>query len=119
MTAILVQTLTEIRKFDSILNEENRNVVTNNIPISLIRVKLGSKPTDITNRVRAPFASLHSGKPDENWSVPRRIRQNPSIRQILQALLELEVAKRACTTRMHHSLGDTLVVKTMNLSNTN
>lgn len=111
-----MQVLTEVREFYSVLDKENWNVVSDNIPIALIRVELGCKSTDITNCIRASFASLYGGKPYEYRCVPRRVRQYPSIRQILQAFLEFEVAKRACTARMHHSLRNTLVIETMNLA---
>lgn len=111
-----MQVLTEVREFDSVLDKENGDVVANNIPIAFIRIELCCKSTDITNRIRASFASLHGGKPHEYRCVPRRVRQDSGIRQVLQAFLKFEVAKRACTACMHHSLRDTLMVKTMNLT---
>ena len=108
--------LTEIREFDGLLDEENGDVVPDNIPVSLIGVKLDGKSSNIAHRIRAPSASLHSREAHEDRRVPRHIRQDPSVCEILCAFLELEVPKRTGTTRMHHSLGNTLVVKTVNLS---
>lgn len=40
-----------IRKFHGILNEENRNVVANYIPVPFVCVELHSKSTDVTDGV--------------------------------------------------------------------
>ena len=44
----------DIRKLNSVPNEENRYVVANNIPIALLSVKLDSKSTNISDSVSTP-----------------------------------------------------------------
>lgn len=62
---------TEISELDSILDEENRDVVSDQVPVTLVGVEFGCEPTNITHRVSASLAALHGGKADEDWCVPR------------------------------------------------
>lgn len=107
--------LTKIRKLKCLLDGKNRNIVPNNIPISLIRVELHRETTNITNRIRTSLTPLNSGKAHKNRRVPRGICQDPGMREILNTLLELEVTERACTASMHDTLGDAFVVEAVNL----
>lgn len=50
----------DVWKFDGILDEENRDVIAHNVPVSLLRVELDGKATDITNCVCGASASKHS-----------------------------------------------------------
>ena len=49
----------DIRKLNSVPNEENRYVVANNIPIALLSVKLDSKSTNISDSVSTATTSEH------------------------------------------------------------
>ncbi len=41
----------KIGELDGVLNEEDGNVISNNIPVSFVRVELDGEPTDIANSV--------------------------------------------------------------------
>lgn len=62
---------TEISELDSVLDEENRDVVSHQVPITLVCVKFGCESTNITHRVGASLAALHGGKADEDRCIPR------------------------------------------------
>ena len=49
--------MNKVRKLDCILNEENGDIVSNNIPISFLCIKLDCEAADITNSVLAPKLS--------------------------------------------------------------
>src|SRR5450830_1134207 len=41
----------EVGKFDGILDEENRDVVADQVPVAFLRVKLDGKPAYVTRRI--------------------------------------------------------------------
>ena len=43
--------LTDVRKFHSVLNEKNWDVVSYNVPIALFGIELDGKPSDVANSV--------------------------------------------------------------------
>lgn len=47
----------EIWKLESILDEEDRNIVSDNIPVPLLCIKLDCKPSDISHSVGTTTAS--------------------------------------------------------------
>lgn len=49
----------DIRKLNSVLNEENWYVAANGIPIALLRVELDSKSTNILDSVSTVTTSEH------------------------------------------------------------
>ena len=50
----------DIGEFDGLLNEEHGNIVSNDIPVALLSVKLDGKATNVTDGIRAASATLHS-----------------------------------------------------------
>jgi len=54
-----ISCMDDIRKLNSVLNEENWYVVANGIPIALLRVELNSKSTNILDSVRTVTTSEH------------------------------------------------------------
>ena len=89
--------------------------LTNDIPVPLLRVELDRKSTNIPHGICAPSASKHSREPQKHRRLPRRIRQHPSTRHILRALMQRELAKRARAPRMHNPLRNPLMIKAMDL----
>ena len=51
--------MNQIRKLDRILNEEYRNVVPNNVPVSLLRIELYGKPSNVSRQVGGPLVSCN------------------------------------------------------------
>ena len=41
----------QIREFDRVLDEENRNIVSDQIPIALLGIHLNCKPANIARRI--------------------------------------------------------------------
>src|ERR1017187_6403402 len=50
----------EVGKFDGILDEENRDVVADDVPVAFLGVKLGGKPAYVTRGVYRPRAACNS-----------------------------------------------------------
>jgi hypothetical protein len=57
----------EIRESNGILNEEDGNVVSDNVKISLVSVETSGKPVDIASCVGRPAGSSDGGETDKCW----------------------------------------------------
>lgn len=68
----------DIRELKSILDEEDRNVISNNIPVSLIGVELDSESPHISHGISASSRTQDCRESNEDWSGARRVGQNLS-----------------------------------------
>jgi hypothetical protein len=62
-----------IGKLHAVLNEKDRNIISDDIPVSFIGVELDSKSSDITNCIGTATASQDSRKTNEHWSCAARV----------------------------------------------
>jgi len=99
-----------VRKFDGFLDEEDGNVVSNDIPIALLGVKLEGKTTYITYGVCRPPGSQNSGEPNKHRSHPTSVIENRCVGQLWNWCMELEATVSTGSPRMHDTLGYPLVV---------
>ena len=61
----LLDRMDEVGKLDRVLNEEHRNVIADQVPISLLGVELGRKAAHIAGDVGRSLVARHSGKARE------------------------------------------------------
>jgi hypothetical protein len=101
----------DVGEFDGILDEEDGDVVADEVPVALLRVKLGSEAADIADCVSAASAAQDGREADKDGRLAGRVGQDGRNGEVLDALEQLELAKRAGATGMDDSLGDSLVVK--------
>ena len=106
----------EVGEFDGILDEKHRNVVSNNIPISLVRVEFDRDASYISHGVRTTSASLYCGKAEENWGITGCVSKNSGMAHIFSTFIESEIAKGARSARMNDTLRNPLMVKTVDLN---
>lgn len=105
-----------IGELDSILDEEDGDVVPDNIPVALGRVHLDGEPAHITDGVGTTLATLDSREAQEERCLAAGIGQHTGGRDVLGALEELEGAESACAASMHDAFGDAFVVEAHNLN---
>ena len=74
----------EIRKFDSVLNEEHRDVVADEIPVAFLGVKLHGKSADIARRVDRAGPARDGRKANEDLRLFADFRQDLGARELLQ-----------------------------------
>ena len=55
----------EIRKFDGILNEKDGHIISDQIVIAFLRIKLNRKPANISCQISGPPGTRHSRKTNE------------------------------------------------------
>ncbi len=105
----------EVGELHCVLDEEDGNVIPHNIPVTLLCVELDGEPSDIAYSVSAATAALDCGEADENRRLARGISEHWSEGDVLRALVEPESTKGARPSGVDHTLGDSLVVKTVDL----
>ena len=105
----------QVRELDTVLDEEHRDVVADQIPVAFASVETDSESPHVTGGVRRAPRPGHRGKADEGRSVDRRITQDGGTGQFLDRLGQSEGAVGGRTPGVDHSLGDPLVVEVHDL----
>jgi hypothetical protein len=105
----------QVRELDRVLDEEHRDVVTYQVPVSLAGVELGREPPDIAGQVAGPGTARDGGEPDECRRPQPRLAEDVRPGDVGERLVILEVAVRTVPAGMNHPLGDPLVVEVEDL----
>jgi hypothetical protein len=107
--------MNDIRKLHSILNEEDRNVIPDDIPIALLGIKFDSKSSHISNGIGASAGSENGGESEEDGCRARSISEHTGGGDICCAFVEFEGTESTYTSGMDNPFWDTLVVEFHNL----
>lgn len=75
--------MNDIGKLDSVLNEEDRNIISNKIAVTLVSIKLYCETTYISDCISTATRARDRREADEDWRYSRSIGKNTSIRDIL------------------------------------
>lgn len=129
-----LDSVNKVREFNGVLNEENGNVISDDIPVAFFSIKFGCKPSDIADSVlrgdtlvddmhekgaytnSAATRTLHSAETGENRSRPRGIRQDRGKCVFRSAIVKhFEIAMGTSTTGMYHTLWNAFMVKAVDL----
>jgi len=116
VVGLRLSSMDHIRELNSILNEEDRYVIADNIPVSFRRVKLKSKATDIANCIGTATASQDSRESLKDWSPTTSIGQDWSTSVLLQTFVHLEGTESASATGVDDTFWDSLVVEAGSIS---
>ena len=108
---IITASVDDIWELHGVLNEENRNVIPNNIPVSLLRVELHSKTSYISHGIRTPPRSKHSRETQKNGRGARGISEHTGMGDIFSTLIELEGTESSRASSVDDSFWNTLVVE--------
>jgi len=84
-----------VREFYGVLDKENGNIISDEIPVSLLGVEFGRESAHITDSIGASTASKDGGKSNKNWSCTGCIGENFGMGNIFEALIKLEGPERA------------------------
>jgi hypothetical protein len=64
---LFLHCMDQVRKLDRVLDEENRNVVADDVPITLLGVELHGEAADIPREVDGALASRDGRKSHKSW----------------------------------------------------
>src|SRR5664279_3804587 len=101
----------EVGKFDGVLDEENRNVVSYQIPVAFFGVKLDSKSAYITRCVYRTRAAGNCRYPSEHRCLLTDLGEYPGGGIFFQRIGQLEESMHARRSRVNDTLGNTLVIE--------
>jgi hypothetical protein len=110
-----LETLTEIREFDGILDEKHRDVIANQIPIALVGVELGCEASHIADGVSTAPAALDRREANKGRRGSGSVGQHAGISDIGSALQQLELPKRSSSASMYYPFWNAFMVETVDL----
>src|ERR1035437_2804736 len=101
----------EVREFDGVLNEENRDVVADQIPVAFLGVKLDCKYAYVTRRMDRPRTACDCPYASKQRRLLAYFGEYSGGGVPLQRGGQLEEAMRTRRACMHDTLGHTLVIE--------
>src|ERR1700733_11818012 len=105
----------EIRKFDGILNEEDGNIISHQIPVSFFRVKLHRKPAHVPRRVHRTSAACNGRQACKDRSLLTNLGEYFGGSVFLERRGQLEISMHTCSSCVDDTFGNTLVIKMCDL----
>lgn len=107
--------LTDVRKLHGILDEEDRNVVSHDVPVTLLSVEFDGKASDIAHSVCTPSRTQDCRESQKDWSGTGGIGKYASFGDIGGTFVELESPEGTDATGMDDTFRDTLMVESVDL----
>ena len=82
-----LHSMDNIGKLDGILDEEDWDVVSNDIPVAFLSVEFNGETTHVTNCICATTRTLDCGEADKDGRLTRSICKNASHCHVFSALV--------------------------------
>src|ERR1035437_6625296 len=101
----------EVGEFDGILDEENRDVVADQVPVAFLGVKLDGKSTYVTRGVYRTSAACDGRYTSKHRCLLPYVGKNPGGGVLLQGCGQLEESMHTRGTCVNDTLGNTLVIE--------
>src|SRR5665648_1127304 len=101
----------EIRKFDGILDEENRYVVADQIPVTFLSVKLNGKSAYITRGIYRTRAAGDGRYTSKHGCLLTYLGEYSGGGVLFQRGGQLEESMHARRSRVNDTFGNTLVIE--------
>ena len=111
----LLHGVDDVGELDGVLDEEDRDVVADEVPVALLRVELDGEAADVASEVERALVPGHGREPDEHRRVLAGPLEQVGPGHVGQRLVGLEEAVRAEAAGVHDALGDPLVVEVEDL----
>ena len=101
----------QVGKSDGVLNKEDRNVITHQIPITFFSVKLDGKSPNITGQIKGPLASRNSRKSYKGRRFSSGMLEQISPGILGKLLIVFKIAVGTVASRMYYPFWNSFVVK--------
>jgi hypothetical protein len=98
------------------LDEEDRDVVSDNIPVALLSIELDGESTNIPDSVCGTAATEHGGESEEDRGLARCVSEDTGRCDVGGRFEEGEFSEGTGATGVDYALGDTFVVEPVDLS---
>ncbi len=101
----------QVGKLDGVLNEEDRNIIADEIPVAFLCIELHCKTAHVARKVSRALVARNRRETDEGWCLFPGALQEIRLCVCGEGLVSFEEAMRAVTARMHDALGNALMVE--------
>src|SRR5690606_30505838 len=98
-------------KLDRILDEEHRDIVANEIPISLLGVELDSETADVPGEIERSLGAGDRREAYKGFGLLPNALEQIGAGHVRKAVGEFEIAVRTIAAGMNHALGNALVIE--------
>ena len=105
----------QVRKLHRVLDEEDRDVVADQVPVAFVGVELHGEAAHVARRVGRPALAEHGGEADEHRRLLAGLGEDRRARVAIERLVALEEPVRARPARVDDALGNPLVVEVRDL----
>ena len=105
----------DVRKLDRVLDEEDRDVVADEIPVAFLRVEFDGEAAHVARQVERAFRSGDGREAHEDRRFLAGALEDVGARIGGKRLVGLEKAVRAVAARVHDALRNALMVEVENL----
>ena len=105
----------QVRELHRVLDEEDRDVVADQIPVALVGVELHGEAADVARGVGRAALAEHGREAHEHRRLLAGLGEQRGARVLRQSLVALEVAVRRRAARVDDALGNALVVEVRDL----
>src|SRR5439155_10157887 len=105
----------EVGELDRILNEENRDIVADEIPVAFLRVEFDRKTTHIARKVRRSLVSGYGREPHKHGRFFAGPLKNVGLGDFGQRFVSLKETVSPVAAGMDHPFRDPLVIEMENL----
>ena len=105
----------DVGELDRVLDEEDRDVVADDVPVAFLRVQLHGEAAHVAGEIERALAAGDRRETHERRRALTRPLEDVGPREVGQRLVRLEIAVCAVATGVHDTLGDPLVIEVEDL----
>jgi hypothetical protein len=110
-----LSSMDDIGELYRVLNEEDRDVVSNDIPVALVGVELDGETANVSHSVCRTTGSKYRRESEEDRRLARGVGQDFRTGDICGGFEEGEFTKRAGASGVHNTFWNALVVEAVDL----
>ena len=107
--------MNQIGEFDRVLNKEDWNIISDDVPITLLRVQLHREAANIPGEIRGAFVAGDGGEAHEGRGLFTGALKEIGTSHFGERIVILEVAVCAESSRVDHALRNSFVVEVEDL----
>ncbi len=108
---LLLSGVSQVWKFDRVLDEEHRDVVADDVPIALLGVELDGEAAHVAREVGRALVAGDSREPHEGFGLLARPLEQIGLADVGERFARLEEAMSPEAAGVHDALGDSLMVE--------
>src|SRR5271170_3766514 len=112
---LLLRSMDQIRKFDRVLDEENRDVVSHQVPVAFLRIELDCKSAHVARHIGGTGISGHGRETHKYWSFFSHFTEHSCLGKLLQGVRKFKEAVGCRAPRMDNALRNTLMIEVVDL----